>query len=342
MQKAVKILFVALLGTVIFCEPLLARPRSNPDRQLVEGAKKEQKLVFYTTIDLPQTIQVVHDFVQKYPFLGLELHPLEAETLVKRVQREARSGMFKWDVLIVGGGLLQPILDEKLVVSYHSPQREAISDVFNHGEGLWSGYYINPYVLGYNTTVVTEEEIPRSYDELLDPRWKGNRIAIDKEAHGLLRGLAAAWGEDRAVAYLKRLADQKPLLAATSIAVVDSMHIGNVPIVIAHAPVIQGYKSKLASPIDWIFLEPIIAQVDAVMLSSRSPHPNAARLFVDFVLSREGQAALASVQHIPVRRDMEPQSQDAFRGHTWFVERPTTYANFQETVTLFREIFGSR
>jgi iron(III) transport system substrate-binding protein len=338
----VKTLVLVLLGTVIFCQPVFARPRSDPDMQLVEGAKKEKKLVFYTTMDLPQTIEVVHHFVQKYPFLRVELQPLEAEKLVKQIQDEARSGMSTWDVLIGGGGLFQPLLDENLVVSYHSPQREAVSDALNHSEGLWSGYYINPYVLGYNTTSVKEEEIPRKYDELLDQRWKGNRIAIDSEAHGLLRGLAEAWGQEKAVAYLKRLADQQPVMAAGSIPAVDSMHAGDVSMVIARAPVIQGYKKKLASPIDWLFLEPIVAQIDAVMLSSRSPHPNAARLFVDFVLSREGQGALASVQQIPVRRDMEPRSEHVFRGHKWFVERPNKHANFSETVRLFREIFGSR
>jgi len=336
----VKTLLIALLGTAIFCQPVFARPRSVLDMELVEGAKKEQKLVLYITIDLPQTIQVVHHFVQKYSFLDLELHPLETETLVTRIQDEARSGMSTWDVVLGGGGLFQPLMEANLVASYHSPQRQAISEALNDSEGYWSAYYINPYVLSYSTTLVKEAEIPRTYDELLEPRWKGNRIAIDSTAHGLLRGLTLVWGEDKAVAYLKRLADQQPVMARASITAVDSMHTGKVSMVIARAPVVQGYKRKLRSPIDWIFLEPIVAQIDAVMLSSRSPHPNGARLFVDFVLSKEGQSALAGIQQIPVRRDMEPSSQPAFRGHKWFVERPDKHVNFQETVRLFREIFG--
>ena len=334
-----KTLLLALLGTAIFCQPVFARPRSDLDMELVEGAKKEKKLVFYTTMDLPQSIEVVRDFVQRYPFLGLELHPLEAETLVKRIQDEARSGMSTWDVLLGGGGFLQPLLEANLIVSYLSPQREAVSDALNDSEGYWSGYYINPYVLGYSTTSVKEDEVPKKYDELLEPRWKGNRIAIDSEAHGLLRGLAAAWGEDKAVAYLKRLADQQPVMARASIRAVDSLHTGNVSMVIARAPVIQGYKKKLRSPIDWISLEPTVAQIDTVMLSAHSPHPNAARLFVDFLLSKEGQSGLAGVQHIPVRRDMEPRSKPVVQGHQWFVERPDRHGNFQETVGMFREIF---
>jgi iron(III) transport system substrate-binding protein len=335
-----KTLLLALLGTAIFWQPALARPRPVLEMQLVEGAKTEKKLVLYTTVDLPQTMQVVHDFVQKYPFLDLEIRPLEAEALVTRVQNESRTGTPRWDVLIGGGGLLQPLFEEKLVASYYSPQRRAVTDALIDSNGYWSGFYINPYVLGYNTTVVKEEEIPKSYDELLDPRWKGNRIAIDSTAHGLLRGLAAIWGEEKAVAYLERLADQQPVMAGASITAVDSMHTGDVAMVIARAPVIRGYKKKLGSPIDWTTFEPVIAQIDAVMLSAHASHPNAARLFVDFALSKEGQSALGNVQQIPVRRDIEPRSKPALRGHKWFVERPDKHVNFHATVKLFRKIFG--
>ena len=129
-------------------------------------------------------------------------------------------------------------------------------------------------------------------------------------------------------------------MARASITAVDSLHTGNVSMVVARLPLIHGYKKKLASPIDWLFLEPIVAQMDTVMLSAQSPHPNAARLFVDFVLSKEGQIALDGIQQIPVRRDMEPRSKPVVQGHQWFVERPDRHVNFQETVRLFREIFG--
>ena len=198
-------LLLAFLGTAIFWQPVVAGTLSVPDTQLVEGAMNEKRLVVYMTMDNPQAIKVATDFLEKYPFLALELYPREAEKLVKKIQNDARSGTSDWDVLIGGGGLFQPLLDEKLVTSYHSPEREAVSDALNDSESYWSGFYINPYVLGYNTTLVKEEEIPKSYEDLLDPRWHGKRIAIDSTAHGLLRGLAPIWGEDKALAYLKRL-----------------------------------------------------------------------------------------------------------------------------------------
>lgn len=320
--------------------PSVFAQSSPPDIGLIEAAKKEQKLVFYTTMDLPQIIRVVHDFVQKYPFLGLEVHPLEAETLVERVRGEARMGVSGYDVLIGGGGIMKPLFEESLLASYRSPQREGVSEALLDSQGYWSGCYINPFVLGYNATLLKEEEIPKSYDELLEARWRGHRIAIDRTAHGLLRGLAPMWGEEKAVAYLKRLARQQPVMARASISAVKSMHAGDVSMVIARAPVIQGYKEKMSSPVDWVFLEPVIAHIDAVMLSAHSSHPNAARLFVDFALSRDGQNALGAVQQIPVRRSMDAPAKPAPPGQKWFVERPDRHINYQETVRLFREIFG--
>jgi ABC-type Fe3+ transport system substrate-binding protein len=170
--------------------------------------------------------------------------------------------------------------------------------------------------------------------------WKGSRIAIDSTAHGLLRGLVPAWGEERAVAYLTQLAGQQPVMSRASLSAVDAMHTSKVSLVIARVAVIQSYKDKLRSPIEWIFLEPSIAQVEGVMVCAQSPHPNAARLFVNFVLSREGQSILASVQQIPVRRDMEARLDPAARARKWFVERPNQHVNFSATVKLFRKIFG--
>jgi ABC-type Fe3+ transport system substrate-binding protein len=129
-------------------------------------------------------------------------------------------------------------------------------------------------------------------------------------------------------------------MARASIVAVETMHLGNVSMVIARAPVIQGYIEKLSSPIHWVTLEPVIAQIDAIMLAAQPPNPNAARLFIDFVLSREGQGAINAIQQIPVRRDMQAASTPIVLGHKWFVERPDKHVNFQETVRLFREIFG--
>ena len=335
-------LILAVLGIAILARLPAAGSPFAAEIGLVDGAMKEKKLVLYSAMELPQTIEIIREFVEKFPFLDVELHPLETETLVERVQEEARFGTPGCDVLIGGGGYLQPLFEQNLLASYHSPQREFISQPLNDRAGFWSGFYLNHFALGYHTTLVKPEEVPKSYDDLLDPRWKGNRIAIDRTAHGLLRGFKPIWGADKAVAYLKRLAEQQPVMSRASIMAVDLLHSGNISLVIARAPVIQGYKKKLNSPIDLVFLEPVVAQIDAVMLSGRSTHPNAARLFVDYVLSNEGQRVLSSVQQIPVRLDGEASPAHLTQGYRWFVERPDRQVDFQKSVGMFREIFGVR
>jgi iron(III) transport system substrate-binding protein len=233
------------------------------------------------------------------------------------------------------------LFDERLVAAYHSPQREGLSEALVDKYGYWSGFYINSYALGYSTARVKPDEIPRSYDQLLDPRWQEGQIAIDSTAHALLRGLTPLWGGEKTLAYLRRLAGQRPVMARASISAVESLHAGNVSIVFARAPVIRGYKSKMRSPIGWVAVEPVIAQIDAVMLCAQSPHPNGARLFVDFALSKEGQSALADIQQIAVRPDMEQRAPAASQRQTWFIEQPDRHANLEESMKQFREIFGT-
>jgi len=332
------VITLLLISLVVasFLPPVFAGSSSAPNIKSLDDPKKETKLVFYITMEFPQNAELIRLFAEKYPFWNIEIHPLETETLVKRIQDEARSRVFTWDVLLGGGGSLQHVLEPNLVLSYHSPERKALSEELKDSEGYWSGYAVSPYVLAYNTNLVKEKDVPISYEHLLEARWKGN-IAIDNTAYGLLRGLAAAWGEDKAVAYLKRLSDQQPVMARGSITAVDSLHRGTVSVIIARAPVIQAYRDQQHSPIQWVSLEPVISQVEAVMLSARSPNPNAARLFVDFVLSREGQTALSgAAQQVPLHQDMQPSPKKALR---WYLEHPDKNVNFQHTVRLFRKIF---
>ena len=96
------------------------------------------------------------------------------------------------------------------------------------------------------------------------------------------------------------------------------------------------------APIDWLPLEPAVVQVNPAMVAAKAPHPNAARLFLDFILSREGAELLRSFQQIPVRKDVEPDPPRLFRGYKYVVETPESYTNFDETVKLYLEIFKLR
>ncbi len=184
-------------------------------------------------------------------------------------------------------------------------------------------------------------DVPKTYEDLLDPRWKGKKISIDDEAFGFLSGLITAWGKEKAVDYFKKLAAQEPVLMRGNTNRVQLTVAGEFALIVAYAPTIQRETSR-GAPINWVPLEPVPVQVNPAMIAANAPHPNAARLFTDFLLSKEAQSMLVGFRRIPVREDIDPNPPRLFRGYKRIVEHPEEYKNFSETVRLYQEIFNLR
>jgi ABC-type Fe3+ transport system substrate-binding protein len=332
-------IILGLLVTAIFCQADISW--SQGSAKLIQGAKKEGKLTYYTTMTISQSRQVADKFQEKYPFIKVELYRTGGGPMLNKILTEARAGRHAWDVLSGRGEMFLPLMEKKLLARYHSPEAKKIRSDLVDKEGYWTAYYVNPYALGYNTELIKKEDVPKTYEELLNPRWKGGKISVDTEAFGLLSGLTKVWGRERAVSYLKKLASQKPVPMRGNTHRVQLVMAGEFPLIIAYAPTIQRHTSK-GAPIDWVPLEPVVVQVNPVMLAAKAPHSNAGKLFIDFILSKEGQKRLVKFRRIPVRDDVEPAPPRLFRGYERVVESPEGYKNFSETVRLYQEIFNLR
>jgi iron(III) transport system substrate-binding protein len=312
---------------------------SNP--ALVEAAKKEGALSYYTTMTLSQSKKVVDQFQKKYPFIKPELFRSGGDAILNRIQNEARGGLNAWDVVSTRGDQVVPLLDAKLLAPYRSAETKLITQDLVDDQGYWTAYYVNPFVLAFNTNMVKKEEAPKTYEQLLDPKWKGKKISIDDSAYGFLAGLMRAWGKEKAVDYLKELAAQEPVVMRGNTNRVQLTMAGEYYLILAYAPTIQRETSK-GHPIDWVPLEPVPVQVNPMMLAAKAPHPNAGKLFIDFLLSKEGQKMLVSFRRIPVREDVEPDPPRLFKGYKRIVEHPEDYKSLSETAKLYQEIFGLR
>jgi len=327
---------------VIFCVGTLIPPAvAESSKELVEAAKKEGEVVYYTTMTLSQSKKVVDQFQKKYPSIKTELFRTGGGPLLNKIQTEARGGRHAWDVAVGRGEMVLPLMERKLLASYHTPEAKAIDKDLVDPEGFWRAYYVNPYALGFNTNLVRKAEAPKTYEDLLDPKWKGKKISIDDEAFGLLSGLIRAWGKEKAVSYFKKLAAQDPVLMRGNTNRVQLAVAGEYSLIIAYAPTIQRETSR-GAPIDWVPLEPTPVQVNPTMIAAHAPHPNAARLFSDFLLSKEGQSMLVGFRRIPVRDDVDPDPPRLFRGYKRIVEHPEEYKDFSGTVKLYQEIFNLR
>ena len=334
--------FVALgMVAVLFVYTPSPSRAQEGSGSLIEHAKKEGKVAWYTTMNVSQSKPVMDAFQKKYPFIEPVLYRAGGGALLNRVLNEARAGKHDWDVVGGRGEMILAFKEKNLLASYASPEAQMMdSDLFDK-QGYWYTYYVVPVVLGYNTDLVRREEIPKSYADLLEPKWKGKKISIDTEAYLLLQGLISAWGKEKAVNFIKQLAAQEPVMMRGTTERITMAAAGEYPLVITYAHSIQRMVTKGAS-IDWVALEPAVVEIDPLMIGAKAPHPNAARLFLNFLLSKEGQEMLIGLERIPARRDVEPKPRRLFRGYRRIVERPEDYKDFSENVKLFETIFKTR
>jgi iron(III) transport system substrate-binding protein len=328
-----------ILGLLLV--PAVSWSQSGPDPKLIEAAKKEGELVYYTTMTLDQSKQTVDRFEKKYPFIKVTLFRTGGGPLLNKIMTEARGGRFAWDVVVGRGEMVLPLMQRKLLAPYRSFESRMIDDQLVDKEGYWTAYYVNSYVMGWNTKLVKKDDVPKTYEALLNPKWKGGQISLDTEAYGMFEGLKGVWGKEKTVAYFRKLASQEPVLKRGNTERVQLTVAGEYPLIVAYNQTIQRMTSR-GAPIDWLPLEPAVTQVNPAMIGAKAPHPNAARLFYDYILSKEGQEQLRAFQRIPVRKDVEPDPARLFRGFKYVIENPEDYQDFDATVKQYLEIFKLR
>ena len=318
-----------------------AYAQESPDPKIVQAARKEGEVVWYTTMSADQSNAFMARFQQKYPFLKPSIIRLGGNALLSRILTEAKAGKNFFDVVHGTGEIVLPLMDMGLLAAYASPERKMIPDDLKDKKGFWTSVYVNSVVLGYNTNLTKGQPIPRSYDDLLLPTWKGRKISIDSTYVTFLQGLISVWGKEKALDYLKKLAGQDPVVMRGSTVRAQLAAAGEFPLVIAYANIIQNITEK-GAPIDWVPLEPAVISVNTVMAGAKAGHPNAAKLFIDFTLSKEGQEKLWDFQRIPSRSDVEPKPARLFRGYKRYVVHPEETKNLDETAKLYSQILKTR
>jgi len=333
-----KILLVIWLSSLW---PGFVHSQEGADPKIVQAARKEGEIVWYTTMSSDQSNAFMARFQQKYPFLKPSIIRLGGSALLSRIVTESKAGKNFFDVAHGTGEIVLPLMDMGLLAPYFSPERKMIPDDLKDKRGMWTSVYVNSIVLGFNSNLMKGQPVPRSYSDLLLPRWKGRKISVDDTYATFLQGLISVWGKDKALEYLKKLADQEPVVMRGTTVRVQLAAAGEFPLVIAYANIIQ-YLAEKGAPIDWVALEPAVISVNTVMAGAKASHPNAAKLFIDFTLSKEGQEKLWDFQRIPSRSDVEPKPARLFRGYQRHVVHPEEYKGHDEVVKLYAQILKTR
>ena len=305
----------------------------------VDSAKAEGELVWWTTMAQDQSQKVIEAFMKKHPSIKATYWRSGTNGVHNKIMTEARFDRHSWDVVTYTAEVVLELKQKKLIAAYDSPERRNYSDDLKDDEGYWTAIYALPIGLGYNTKLVKKEEVPRSYDALLETKKRGWRISIDNEGEGLLSGLIQAWGREKAVRYLTKLATQNVVPGRGNTQRAQATAAGEFPLLVAYTHSIEWFKLQ-GAPIDWVNLEPSVVQVNPVMLAAHAPHPNAGKLFIDFILSKEGQSLLQSFHRVTTHNDVKPNPPRLIEGFKRVVLYPEEHQTLAEHSKLYKKIFG--
>jgi iron(III) transport system substrate-binding protein len=258
------------------------------EQLLVDGAKRETQLLFYNSNTWLST--VAQEFEKKYPFIKVSVWRSDSKNIVKRVMEEYASGRFLADVVETTDASLGILKRKGIFQEYYSPESAAYNDEVKE-KGKNGIYYLADreiYIgLGFNTKLIAVAEAPRTYKDLLDPKWK-SKMSITNTDTGIrwIGNAETAMGRD----YLEKFSRQEVRVQNVAAAAIAGLIVsGEVPL----SPTIFNsniYTAKeTGAPVEWRPLEPVIANVGSSGITSKSPHPHAALLFLDYLHSREGQ-----------------------------------------------------
>lgn len=284
--------------------------------KLIAGAKKEGELTYYSAMIVNQALRpLTAAFQAKYPFIKVAYWRADSEEIEIKLAAEMRANNPVGDV-IEGTGIGELAVHAGLARPIASPELDAIPEQFRDPNRLWVPTRMSYFALAYNTRLVAAGSQPKTYDDLLSEKWKGKMAWPLLSAIGaplFVTNLRVAWGDDKAMSYLRRLGAQNIVNfgAGNPRTLVDRVIAGEYPIalqIFAHHPLISAAKG---APVTSQLLAPVASSAGTLVIPKGSRHPYSAALLMDFLLSREGQRILAAAEYLPVRPDVEPLAQIA-------------------------------
>ncbi len=275
------------------------------DEGRINAAKAEGELSWYTSMDRERGAgAILNKFEEKYPFIKTKLVRTTGENILNRILVEARAGKFLWDVINLTLPEVEHIKSKGYLQKYNSPENKYFPEQHIDPEGYWTDVYDNTIVLAYNKNMGRPEELPKNWEDLTDPRWKG-QILLNEEAYEWFAIMLKVMGEEKGVKFMQDFSRNQPQLRRSHNIITMSIAAGEFTLGLTYGHQVEQFKQK-GAPIDWIALEPVPVFPHPIANGKNAPHPNVAKLFYDFVISQEGQMLVRAARRIPPRNGVEP------------------------------------
>ena len=290
---------------------MIVSPALAADQALIDAAKKEGKVTWYTTLLLQQLGTPLAEAFEKKYGIKVEATRNDPGETALRLLNEHRANRMQADVF---DGSFAPtaLIQEGVLAKYQPDLVKSWPKELLDPNGYWTAHRLTVITPAYNTNLVKAEDAPKNWNDLLDPKWKG------KMAWGINPGITAStgfsglvlkeWGEEKGMDFLRKLATQNITgLKISARAVVDQVIAGEYPLALQILNDNVVISRNVGAPVAWIPMNPSFASVSVISVTSRAQHPNAGRLLAEFVVSAEGQKIAADRDYIPVHPDVAPR-----------------------------------
>ena len=306
-------------------------------QKLIDGARREGELTVYTSAQTDDLGPVVAAYEKKYG-IKASIWRAGSEQVLNRALQESRAGRHTVDIVETNGPELEGLSREKILQLVKSPHHADLIAPAIRPHGEWVGTRLNVFVQAYNTKLVKKEDLPKTWEDLTHPRWKG-KIGIEQEDSDWLSGVFGEIGDARAQQVFKEI------VAANGVSVrkghtllTQLVASGEVPLALT----VYNYKAEQlraeGAPIDWFTIGNAIARPNGVAVARNAPHPHAALLYYDFELSEEGQRIIADREFVPTSTKVDTPLNKV---PMTFVDARVTLDEYDKWKNLYTELFGA-
>jgi iron(III) transport system substrate-binding protein len=329
-------------ATPLPTRPPEPRPAVEPPSAVqtwYEAARSEGEVKVYADVSIRETQEIDRLFGERFPEVKVSWTRGLDRELLARCLAEARDGGSSFDVFI--GDLGTHLNGAGLAERWSPPESPALPPEWIDQEGAWYGVATTYHVMQYHTEQVPPTARPGSYEALAHP-WLTGRLAIEEQPLGWLKGMIESRGRQPTVDLLRELAGQAVAMRRSPQILADSVSAGQIAIAITNRLDAVERNKRGGAKTGWIAIEPVIVQPTALVLSARAPHPNAARLFANFLLTADAQVLLAEQGRIPARFDVDPEPQSLVKGLQTYFTVPAEGAAERELRELFVDVWRAR
>jgi len=304
-------LLAAALVTEAWAQPdasLLQYQGADRDPKLLAAARKEGAITFYTTIAEKDLVTIVRPFEKKYR-IKIDIWRAGTDKVLQRTLSEAAARRFEVDAIHFGSPEMEALHREKILQPVASPHFKELIPGAVPAHREWVATILSVWVQAYNTNLIKKEDLPRSYRDLLDPKWKG-KLGIEAKNQEWFWTVSEELGGDAGIKFFGELVARNGMSVRQGHSLLTNMVAsGEVPLALTvYNYLAEGAKQK-GAPVDWFAIEPAVARSNAIGIARRAPHPNAALLFYDYMIT-EAQQYFVSLDYVPTNASVPSPLKD--------------------------------